>query len=311
VDAYQILNTWLGTDTSHWRPEPLGPAAKDFAVAKANVLSGQSTLIDGHDVLDYTGTSAESGRAAEMEQFLRMMEPVVSPWDAFVVTGMLNPTTSLLLACTALSAKHSALVPHPSYHETANILVSIYSGKRGSFMLMGRGAISNYSQRRVVDRRAWFDAPTTNVHVGTDSLLPPEAGDPTPLLRVGMFWLCRLLTFSLVRNHRFEAVPMSRAEQRRATLPPTIRFTRLTIDPMRPARRSTPAAETPHNTPWHQVRGHFVTYRPEAPMFGRPGQHGTYWIPAHERGDREHGEVHKDYRVATGDGAVCTDTLGA
>ncbi len=301
MDAYQILNTWLATDTSRWRPDLLEPAANDFAVAKANVLSGQSTLIDGQDVLDYTGTAAEAGRDAEMEQFFRMMEPVVSPWDAFVVTGMLNPTTSLLLACTALSAKHSALVPHPTYHETANILASIYAGKQGSFMLMGRGAISNYSQRRVVDRHAWFDAPTTNVNVGTDSLLPPAAGDPTPLLRVGTFWLCRLLTFSLVRNHRFEDVQMSRAERRRATLPPSIRFTRLTIDPMRPLRRSATTPGEAHDTPWHQVRGHFVTYRPEAPMFGRSGQHGTYWIPAHVRGDRQHGEVHKDYRVVTGE----------
>lgn len=309
MDAYQILNTWLGTDTSRWRPEILGPAAKDFAVAKANVLSGQSTLIDGQDVLDYTGTAGAEGRAAAMEQFLHMMEPVVSPWDAFVVTGMPSPTTTLLLACTAMSAKHSSLVPHPTYRDTVNILVSIYVGGRGGFMLMGRGAISNYSQRRVVDRRAWFDAPTTNVNIGTDSLLPPDAGDPTPLLRVGMFWLCRLLAFSLVRNHRFEAVPMSRAERRRATLPPSIRFTRLTIDPMRPTRRTSAPAGASHETPWHQVRGHFVTYRPEAPMFGRPGLHGTYWIPAHVRGDREHGEVHKDYRVATGDVTLSPDTL--
>ena len=44
-------------------------------------------------------------------------------------------------------------------------------------------------------------------------------------------------------------------------------------------------------------------------MFGRLGLHGTYWIPAHVRGDREHGEVHKDYRVATGEGAASPDAL--
>jgi hypothetical protein len=309
VDAYQILNTWLSTDTSRWRPEVIGPAAKDFAIAKANVLSGQSTLIDGQDVLDYTGTAGSEGRAAAMEQFLSMMEPVVSPWDAFVVTGMPSPTTTMVLACTALSAKHSALVPHPTYRETANILVSIYVGGRGDFMLLGRGAISNYSQRRVVDGRAYFDTPTPKVHIGTESLLPKDVTDPTPLLRVGMFWLCRLLAFSLVRNHRFEEVPMSRAERRRATLPPSIRFTRLTIDPLRSGRRTVANTSTSQATPWHQVRGHFVTYRPDAPMFGRPGQHGTYWVPAHVRGDREYGEVHKDYRVASADVSASPDAV--
>jgi len=35
----------------------------------------------------------------------------------------------------------------------------------------------------------------------------------------------------------------------------------------------------------HGVRGHFKYYDPERPLFGRAGQHGMHWIPAHERGD--------------------------
>lgn len=45
----------------------------------------------------------------------------------------------------------------------------------------------------------------------------------------------------------------------------------------------------------HLVRGHFKTFTPENPMFGK--YTGTYWVPFHMRGKREHGVVDKDYEV--------------
>lgn len=50
--------------------------------------------------------------------------------------------------------------------------------------------------------------------------------------------------------------------------------------------------------PLHVVRGHFATYTEDRPMFGRPGEFGRYWIPAHTRGKKKHGEVVKTYEVA-------------
>jgi hypothetical protein len=47
--------------------------------------------------------------------------------------------------------------------------------------------------------------------------------------------------------------------------------------------------------PIHLVRGHFAHYSEERPLFGRYS--GTFWIPAHVRGNREVGTVLKDYRV--------------
>lgn len=49
--------------------------------------------------------------------------------------------------------------------------------------------------------------------------------------------------------------------------------------------------------PLHVVRGHFATYSPERPMFGNPDLHGRFWIPAHARGKKEHGEIVKTYEV--------------
>lgn len=50
----------------------------------------------------------------------------------------------------------------------------------------------------------------------------------------------------------------------------------------------------------HLCRGHFRTYTDDAPLFGRVT--GTFWIPAHVKGNKQYGEVVKDYKVipATG-----------
>jgi hypothetical protein len=45
----------------------------------------------------------------------------------------------------------------------------------------------------------------------------------------------------------------------------------------------------------HLVRGHFATYGPEAPLFGK--HVGTFWVGWHVRGDKAHGEVIKDYEL--------------
>lgn len=45
----------------------------------------------------------------------------------------------------------------------------------------------------------------------------------------------------------------------------------------------------------HICRGHFKTFSPEAPLFGRLS--GTYWWESHLRGDEAIGRVEKDYRV--------------
>ena len=45
----------------------------------------------------------------------------------------------------------------------------------------------------------------------------------------------------------------------------------------------------------HFVRGHFKTYTPEKPLFGK--YVGTVWVPDTMRGNKEAGTVNKDYKV--------------
>ncbi|MBZ0291406.1 MAG: hypothetical protein K8L99_02455 [Anaerolineae bacterium] len=45
----------------------------------------------------------------------------------------------------------------------------------------------------------------------------------------------------------------------------------------------------------HIVRGHFAHYTDDAPLFGK--YTGTFWIPAHVRGDESLGVVVKDYEI--------------
>lgn len=45
----------------------------------------------------------------------------------------------------------------------------------------------------------------------------------------------------------------------------------------------------------HICRGHFATYSEDKPLFGRYS--GTFWKPAHVRGNADHGTVYKDYKV--------------
>jgi hypothetical protein len=45
----------------------------------------------------------------------------------------------------------------------------------------------------------------------------------------------------------------------------------------------------------HTVRGHFATYTPEAPLFGKLV--GTYWKPWHLAGNPDRGVVESDYKL--------------
>lgn len=47
----------------------------------------------------------------------------------------------------------------------------------------------------------------------------------------------------------------------------------------------------------HICRGHFSTYSEERPLFGKHA--GTFWIPMHVKGNKQHGEVKKDYKIVT------------
>jgi len=77
---------------------------------------------------------------------------------------------------------------------------------------------------------------------------------------------------------------------------PLTTFKTLNIDPMRQVLdRDGRARETGLRSAVHICRGHFKTFSPDAPLFGKLT--GTYWWADHVRGDAAVGAVEKDYRI--------------
>ncbi len=77
---------------------------------------------------------------------------------------------------------------------------------------------------------------------------------------------------------------------------PLVRYKTLDIDPMRRVLQTDGHADAVGLRPaFHICRGHFKTFHPDAPLFGRIT--GTYWWTDHVRGDSTVATVHKDYRI--------------
>ena len=90
--------------------------------------------------------------------------------------------------------------------------------------------------------------------------------------------------------------PQLNRERRKAGVPPFVRYHTITIDPSKSIRRADGDAETTGGKKAaHTVRGHFVTYSTERPLFGRYA--GTFWKPSYDRGSVELGIIDSDYRV--------------
>ena len=77
---------------------------------------------------------------------------------------------------------------------------------------------------------------------------------------------------------------------------PLVRYKTLDVDPMRRVLQRDGHADSVGLRPaFHICRGHFKTFHPDAPLFGRIT--GTYWWADHVRGDSTVGTVDKDYRI--------------
>ena len=82
--------------------------------------------------------------------------------------------------------------------------------------------------------------------------------------------------------------------------PPLVRYQVLEIDPAENAKGRTERGEAQpsgEHVSQHICRGHFVHFKEEAPMFGKPGMHGTFWKAAHVRGNSDVGTVVSDYSI--------------
>jgi len=114
------------------------------------------------------------------------------------------------------------------------------------------------------------------------------------------WFLAYFLAFLHVRNVVVDAHDpderLQRARVRRGK-PPLVRYHTLrVVRPGTTIRGARARNEPTHTIPFHLVRGHFAHYSEQAPLFGKYA--GTFWIPAHARGNPEVGTVLKDYEVA-------------
>lgn len=87
----------------------------------------------------------------------------------------------------------------------------------------------------------------------------------------------------------------SRKHERRHGRPLTSYYT-LEIEPMKQTLRSEGRSdEVGLQRALHICRGHFATYSPEKPLFGKYS--GTFWKPQHIKGSKKSGEIVKDYAI--------------
>jgi hypothetical protein len=74
-----------------------------------------------------------------------------------------------------------------------------------------------------------------------------------------------------------------------------IKYYTLEIDPIKKMLDGVMSNKTNIKKALHICRGHFATYSPEKPLFGKFT--GTIWKPMHTRGNSKIGEIVKDYKV--------------
>jgi hypothetical protein len=117
-----------------------------------------------------------------------------------------------------------------------------------------------------------------------------------------------LLTMSFMHCKNVDLVDHEPPEKlsknhRRRTGRPLVSYKTLDIDPMRKVLSRDGHAETDGlASALHICRGHFKTFTPDAPLFGKLT--GSYWWADHVRGDVAQGAVEKQYRLRIDDGRI-------
>ena len=124
-----------------------------------------------------------------------------------------------------------------------------------------------------------------------------EVGQDAELLHTYLEPALQALVFMHVRGSSIEEIPPTRTAIRKAERRnrPLLRHHTLVIRPLEEYMRHAREAARQGHTSLHTVRGHFVTYTEDAPLFGH--YVGTVWRAAHWRGDKSHGAVLKDYSL--------------
>jgi hypothetical protein len=124
-------------------------------------------------------------------------------------------------------------------------------------------------------------------------------GDIEENLRRNIYAVWLALSFTHCKNVKavdHETPPKIAAKRTASGKPPGVTYKTLVIDGMKETLRTEGGiAQNGLKKALHICRGHFATYTPDRPLFGKVV--GTVWKPMHTRGSRDRGEVRKDYKV--------------
>jgi hypothetical protein len=179
--------------------------------------------------------------------------------------------------------------------------------------------IVHYGAVASIDRRGTFITPVHRGTVFLDSdfrllrgplgqvdplITETSTDDPGPLknfLFLTTFPLFLAVGFMNCKNVTIEPHdpdPAINRERRKAGRKPFVRYHTINIEPMKRVLRTEGQVDKVGLArALHIVRGHFATYTPEKPLFGRVA--GTVWRPAHVRGSADEGIVVSDYEVGS------------
>lgn len=112
--------------------------------------------------------------------------------------------------------------------------------------------------------------------------------------------LCTRLTlaYAAAKNARWAETAPDRKTRKHSPAVAGIRFRHIEIDmgKAKPKSKHAPDYKS-EGVPWHHRRGHWAFYGEDKPLFGRKGEHGWFWRPFTEVGDKAHGEIVQDYSV--------------
>jgi len=139
----------------------------------------------------------------------------------------------------------------------------------------------------------YFQAPENVISQGEDAVR--DARFIVKLVLVPV-----LVAISLMHCKNIELVnkPITRAMKRRVkrTGEPLVVEKVLVIEPFkRKVINESTGEQSGLTLAMHICRGHFREYSEEKPLFGKYS--GKYWIPQHARGNKESGEIDKEYKV--------------
>jgi hypothetical protein len=269
---------FVGTPQEHWDIEDDFPNLAPPAPVMWFETNGPSglTTSDPPEVTMLTGLSLDEIRA----EYKQLNAPHRMGW------GIL-----------ALSTDHGDDAPDGYRWETEMVL-----WRRTDDIVAGPDATLRYRVRP--DGRAIRESARIGVMLSVADQFrrhqPNLSNQDLANLMSGSFFPAQLaICFMHCRNVATVERWPERAERRRREREdkPVHKHYTLEIEPMKTVIRTKGRSDDVGvQRALHIVRGHFKTYAPERPLFGRYA--GTFWSPMHARGTAKAGTIKKDYAVS-------------